>query len=31
MGISLYPLANDSTLEDFYKEAAEGQLIRSTA
>ena len=25
-GDFLYPLANDSTLEDFYKEAAEGQL-----
>lgn len=25
-GDFLYPLANESTLEDFYKEAAEGQL-----
>ena len=25
-GDFLYPLANDSTLEDFYKEAAEGQI-----
>lgn len=25
-GDFLYPLANDSTIEDFYKEAAEGQL-----
>lgn len=25
-GDFLYPLANDSTLEDFYKEAAEGEL-----